>query len=37
MPAPMEAAALWMAASDEAQWRLWATPGAWTSPASMAA
>ena len=37
MPAMIDAAALCSAPSPEAQWRLWAMPGALTSPASMAA
>jgi len=37
MPARIDAAALWTAASPEAQCRLCATPGACTSPASIAA
>ena len=36
IPARTDAAALWTAASEEAQCRLWATPGTWTRPASMA-
>ena len=37
MPARIDAAALWTALSPDAQCRFWATPGACTSPASMAA
>jgi hypothetical protein len=37
MPERIDAAALCTAARPEAQCRLWARPGAWTRPASMAA
>ena len=37
MPAMIEAAALCSVLRPEAQWRLWARPGTFTSPASMAA
>ena len=37
MPDRIDAAPLWTALSPDAQCRLWATPGAWTMPASMAA
>ena len=37
MPDRIDAAALWMALRPDAQCRFWATPGACTSPASMAA
>ena len=37
MPDRMDAAPPWMALRPEAQCRLWATPGACTMPASMAA
>ena len=36
MPARTMAAAVVTAARPDAQWRLWATPATWSSPASMA-
>ena len=37
IPDRIDAAPLWMALRPDAQCRLWATPGACTRPASMAA